>query len=370
MINVTNLCKELLRRPSISPNDGGCISYLVELLEPLGFVCHQLDFADTKNLYARKGSSGRNLCFAGHLDVVPPGDAASWQHPPFSAHKDNEFIWGRGAVDMKGALSAFITAASNATTAESISLLLTSDEEGIATNGTIKVVEWLKAHQETIDFCVVGEPTSTDKLGDTIKIGRRGSLNGLLTARGQQGHVAYPHLADNPIPKLLTLLNALSTLKLDSGFDNFQPSNLEITSVDVGNFTTNTIPELASAQLNIRFNPTFKSSTLKNLITQHLNDSGTPYSLEFLPNPSEPFLTPSHSATNLMVKAIQEVTSQTPTLSTSGGTSDARFIHHIAPTIEFGALNDLAHKVNEKISTQHLIQLTTIYQRFIDLYFC
>jgi succinyl-diaminopimelate desuccinylase len=373
MLNLIDLCQKLIRFQSTTPQDDGIMDFLVQTLDSLGFCCHLLPYTNedgsvVHNLYARRGTDSPNLCFAGHVDVVPSGVESSWSHPPFAANIHDGAIWGRGAVDMKGAIAAFISAVKNSDHKGSISLLITGDEEGAATHGTVKVIEWLKEHNEVIDFCIVGEPTSDKLIGDTIKVGRRGSFSGILTVTGIQGHVAYPHKAYNPIPNMLKLLTALNAAALDTGYDRFQPSNLEITSIDVGNAASNVIPESIRAKFNIRFNPNFTRLSLIEHIQSTLNAVDVPYTLDF-PKGSEPFLTSAHPSMDKLSQAIQEETGSSPEYSTSGGTSDARFIKDIAPVVEFGLINSLAHKVDERVSLKDLEVLTRIYKRFIDLYF-
>ncbi|QOL20167.1 succinyl-diaminopimelate desuccinylase [Candidatus Bodocaedibacter vickermanii] len=373
MLNLIDLCQRLIRFQSTTPQDDGIMNFLVQTLDSLGFSCHLLPHVDDQgsvvhNLYARRGTDSPNLCFAGHVDVVPSGAESSWTHPPFAGHIQDGAIWGRGAVDMKGSIAAFISAVINSEHKGSISFLITGDEEGAATHGTVKVIEWLKEHNEIIDFCIVGEPTSDEKLGDTIKVGRRGSLSGTLTVTGVQGHVAYPHKAENPIPNMLKLLTILNAETLDSGYDCFQPSNLEITSIDVANEASNVIPESISAKFNIRFNPSFTQLSLIERIQGALNVVDISYTLDF-PNGSEPFLTNDHPAMEKLSQAIQEEVGLFPEYSTNGGTSDARFIKDIAPVVEFGLMNTFAHKVNEHVSLKDLETLARIYKRFIDLYF-
>ncbi|MDP3935702.1 MAG: succinyl-diaminopimelate desuccinylase, partial [Alphaproteobacteria bacterium] len=324
MLNLIELCQKLIRFQSTTPQDDGIMDYLVQNLGSMGFSCHLLPHADDQgfvvhNLYARRGTDSPNLCFAGHVDVVPSGTESSWTHPPFAANIYDRAIWGRGAVDMKGAIAAFISAVANSENKGSISFLITGDEEGAATHGTVKVIEWLKQHNEIIDFCIVGEPTSDEKIGDTIKVGRRGSLTGTLTVTGVQGHVAYPHKAENPIPKMLKLLTALNNTTLDAGYDHFQSSNLEITSVDVGNTASNVIPETISAKFNIRFNPSFTRLSLIEHIQRALNAVDIPYRLDFQ-NGSDCFLTNAHPAMDKLSQAIQEEAGISPKYSTSGGT--------------------------------------------------
>lgn len=373
MLNLIELCQTLIRFPSITSHDNGIMDFLTKTLTSLGFCCRLLPQTDehgcvVHNLYARRGNQPPNLCFAGHVDVVPSGAYDSWSHPPFSGDIHNDAIWGRGAVDMKGSIAAFISAVAQCEHKGSISLLITGDEEGAATHGTAKIIEWLKNTHEIIDFCIVGEPTSNETIGDTIKVGRRGSLSGTIKVQGSQGHVAYPDKAHNPIPNMLKLLAQLSELSLDTGYDRFQPSHLEITSIDVGNEARNVIPETISANFNIRFNPSFTSASLIQHITNSLNCTGIPHSLSFI-NGSEPFLTNNHPAIDTLSQAIHDVTGVDTALSTSGGTSDARFIKDVAPVAELGLLNALAHKVDERVTLNDLETLKGIYKRFIELYF-
>ncbi len=373
MLNLIELCQTLIRFPSITPHDNGIMDFLAQTLTSLGFQSHLLSYADEEgavihNLYARKGTQSPNLCFAGHVDVVPVGNETSWSQKPFSGIFHEGAIWGRGAVDMKGAIAAFISAAAQSTYTGSISFLITGDEEGDATHGTVKVIEWLKKRNESIDFCLVGEPSSNERIGDIIKVGRRGSLSGTLKVQGTQGHVAYPEKAENPIPNMLKLLAQLSTTPLDSGSSCFQPSHLEITSIDVGNPTNNVIPETINAKFNIRFNPSYTRLSLIEHMKNSLKTTSISHTLSFL-NGSEPFLTNGHSAIDQLSQAILETTGVIPILSTSGGTSDARFIKEIAPVAEFGLLNSLAHQVDERVDSNDLERLESIYKRFIKLYF-
>lgn len=379
LIDPVKLTQALIQRPSVTPEDAGALAVLEEALGPLGFTCHRLPFSqagtpDVDNLYARFGNSGPNLCFAGHTDVVPVGDQAAWRHPPFGAEIDNGVLYGRGAVDMKAAIACFVSAtaryldAHGDTFTGSLSFLITGDEEGPALNGTIKMLHWLRANGETLDACIVGEPTNTDALGDTIKIGRRGSLNGFITQRGTQGHVAYPHLADNPVPKLVKLLSTLTEQPLDHGTAHFQPSNLEVTSVDVGNLATNVIPNSAKAVFNVRFNDTFSSQTLKAKLSDMLGAAGDNFDLRFEVS-GESFLTPPGKLSDVMVQAVQKITGLTPTLSTTGGTSDARFIKDHCAVAEFGLTNATAHKVDEHARVDDIRQLADIYYDMISAFF-
>ncbi|MCX7338903.1 MAG: succinyl-diaminopimelate desuccinylase [Alphaproteobacteria bacterium] len=368
------LTQQLIQRKSVTPADDGCLDLISSYLEPMGFVCHRLPFGDTDNLYALLGTDEPHLCFLGHTDVVPTGPLDRWTFDPFSGAIKDGHIYGRGAVDMKGGIAAFVAAISrviqDADFSGSISILLTSDEEGPATNGTTRVVDWLKEKQEIITACIVGEPTSVTALGDTAKIGRRGSLNTIVTVSGKQGHVAYPHLAANPIPALIRYLHQLLSVPLDHGTDAFSPTNLEITSVDVGNPTTNMIPGSASARFNIRFNPLHTGESLK----AHLNDvldgikaddkNALNWQLETRVS-GEAFLCDHPPLHQLVKDAVGAVTGLTPDLNTTGGTSDARFMREICPCIEIGLKNATAHHVDERVAIEDLEQLTRVYEEIL-----
>jgi succinyl-diaminopimelate desuccinylase len=326
------------------------------------------------NLYARWGTGTPNLCFAGHTDVVPTGTADSWSFDPFGAVLKDGVLCGRGAVDMKGAIAAFTAAAEQFIATRppgfsgSISYLITGDEEGIAINGTKKVLEWLGARGERIDACVVGEPTSATQLGDMIKIGRRGSMTGRLVIEGVQGHVAYPHLADNAAHRLVKLLHALTAEPLDDGTEHFQASGLQVTTIDIGNPATNVIPGVARATFNIRFNDLWTSAKLKDWVANKLDGVGTPYKLTWEVS-GESFLVPPGIVSDCLTTAISRVTGRTPELSTTGGTSDARFIHAYCPVAEFGLVGQTMHKVDERVDVADIAQLTEIYGAFIDRFF-
>jgi succinyl-diaminopimelate desuccinylase len=326
------------------------------------------------NLYARYGSGRPNLCFAGHTDVVPPGTADAWSFDPFAATIRDGALCGRGAVDMKGAIAAFIAAAERflaargAGFAGSISLLITGDEEGIAVNGTKKVLEWLREHGEALDACVVGEPTSAEDLGDMIKIGRRGSMTGRLTVEGMQGHVAYPHRADNAAHRLIALLQSLIAEPLDGGTEHFQPSGLQVTTIDIGNPATNVIPGSARATFNIRFNDRWTSHKLKTWVTERLGARDRKYRLEWEVS-GESFLVPPGAVSNCLAAAIGRVTGRTPELSTTGGTSDARFIQAYCPVAEFGLVGQTMHKADERVEISDIGRLTAIYEAFLDRFF-
>ena len=378
------LAAELIRRPSVTPKDEGALSVLAERLKRLGFTCHRLTFEEQgpngeiadpiANLYARFGTGSPNICFAGHTDVVPPGNVDSWSFGPFSAAIQNGVLCGRGAVDMKGAIAAFTAAAERFLAARgagftgSISYLITGDEEGVAINGTKKVLQWLKQRGEAIDACVVGEPTSATELGDMIKIGRRGSMTGRLTIEGVQGHVAYPHLADNAAHRLVALLHALIAEPLDQGTEHFQASGLQITTIDIGNPTTNVIPGQARATFNIRFNDLWTSAKLKTWVAERLDRVGNLYKVSWEVS-GESFLVPPGIVSDCLTGAIQQVTGRTPELSTTGGTSDARFIHAYCPCAEFGLVSQTMHKIDERVEIADITRLTAIYEAFLDRFF-
>jgi succinyl-diaminopimelate desuccinylase len=373
------LAAELIRRPSVTPKDEGALEIVARSLEDIGFACHRLTFADDGadpivNLYARKGNGSPNLCFAGHTDVVPVGAADSWTFDPFAAAIRDGELCGRGAVDMKGAIAAFVAAAEGFLAKRgpgftgSISLLLTGDEEGAAINGTRKVLEWLAARGEAIDACVVGEPTSASELGDMIKIGRRGSMSGKLTVQGVQGHVAYPHLADNAAHRLVALLAGLTARALDDGTEHFQKSGLQITTIDIGNPVSNVIPGVARATFNIRFNDLWTSDKLKAWVKETLDRLDPNYQLSWEVS-GESFLVPPGKVSDCLTGAIHQVTGLTPELSTTGGTSDARFIRAYCPVAEFGLVSQTMHKVDERVDLADLTRLTAIYGAFLDRFF-
>jgi succinyl-diaminopimelate desuccinylase len=377
-IDPVEFARTLIRCPSVTPTEGGALQALQRTLERLGFRCHRLPFSqagtpDVDNLYARFGTAAPNFCFAGHTDVVPTGDLKAWSVDPFAADIVDGVLFGRGASDMKSAIAAFVTAAQRFIAERrsdfgSISLLITADEEGPAINGTKKVVDWLDAKGEVLNACVVGEPTNPKRLGDMIKIGRRGSLNGVLTVLGAQGHVAYPHLADNPIPRLVRMLGRLTEAELDTGSPWFQPSNLEVTSVDVGNPTTNVIPAKAVARFNIRFNDRHSSSTLIPWLRRHFDAVGGAYELDMLVS-GESFVTEPGALSALVQAAVRDVTGRTPELSTTGGTSDARFIRRLCPVVEFGMVGETMHKVDERAKVDDIRALAEIYRAVLNGFF-
>jgi succinyl-diaminopimelate desuccinylase len=378
-IDPAALAAELIRRPSVTPRDEGAIGLVAGHLEDLGFTCHRLTFGgdgsdEIVNLYARIGHGRPNLCFAGHTDVVPPGAREAWSFDPFSASLRDGALWGRGAVDMKGAIAAFVAAAQRwlgergASLPGSISLLITGDEEAAGVNGTRKVLEWLAARGQVPDACLVGEPTSAAALGDMIKIGRRGSLTGRLTVHGVQGHTAYPHLADNAAHRLVAMLNALTTTELDRGSEHFQPSTLQVSTIDIGNPAANVIPATARAVFNIRFGDCWTGERLKHWIAERLDAVGGRYALDISVS-GESFLASPGIVSDPLAEAIRRVTGRTPELSTTGGTSDARFIHVYCPVAEFGLLGQTMHKADERVDLADLAALTEIYRTFLDLFF-
>jgi len=375
--------QQLIRCRSVTPEEAGALRYLESQLSAAGFRCRRLPFSapgtpDVDNLYARLGTGSPHLCFAGHIDVVPPGDEAAWRHPPFAADIENGVLYGRGAVDMKGALAAKLSAVLDflgemgPAFGGSISFLITADEEGPAINGTRKAVEWLAASGERPDACVLGECTSENAAGDTIKIGRRGSLNSVLRLQGLQGHVAYPEKARNPLPLLIAVLSLLKKEPLDAGSEHFQPSNLEITSIDTGNPATNVIPGAATARFNIRFNDLHSGLSLKAWIEAQaraaLAGSGIDFTLE-CEFAAESFLSSASGFVERLSDAVEAGTGRRPELSTGGGTSDARFIKNLCPVAELGLLNATAHKANECVAVSDLEKLSAIYGHFLRLTF-
>jgi succinyl-diaminopimelate desuccinylase len=380
-INELKLAKDLIKFPSITPEDAGAINFLSKQLKSLGFTCKILEFRDkkskpVKNLYARHGKKSPNLCYAGHTDVVPPGNIQDWTVNPFKPSIKKNHLIGRGANDMKSSIACFISAVDKflkkGKFKGSISLLITGDEEGLAINGTKKVVDYLKKRKEKIDFCIVGEPTNPNRLGEMIKIGRRGSLTGKIEISGTQGHVAYPHLTNNPINTLVGICKRLKDKKLDKGNKNFQPSNLEFTAINVDNTAHNVIPSRARAQFNIRYNNFHNTNTLKKKINSVVKDiserNKCKYKIEFIAN-GDSFLTKPEKTIFMAKKIIKNITKINPKFSTTGGTSDARFIRKIAPCLEFGLVNKTMHKVDECVSLTDLKKLTKIYHNILEDYF-
>jgi len=357
------LAQAMLRLKSVTPEDAGVQTVLAQTLEGLGFTVTRLRFGKIENLFAERGQgSGPHLCFAGHTDVVPEG-AATWRYDPYGGIVEDGILYGRGACDMKGAIAAFIAAA--AAPAGHVSLLITGDEEGDATDGTVRVLDWMKAHDKIPDFCIVGEPTSRVTLGDTVKIGRRGSLNAWITVTGRQGHAAYPQLADNPIHHLVPALAELAAHRLDDGTAWFEPSSLQITSVDVGNPATNVIPAVARAALNIRFNDQHSEASLSDFLTEILAKHAPAADLRVKCS-GESFLTTPGDATARLSAAILAATGHTPAQNTGGGTSDARFIARYCPVAEFGLVGATMHQEDECVPVAQLRQLTTIYRNLIE----
>ena len=375
-IDALALARDLIRRPSVTPADLGAMDIVHQALEGLGFACRRMKFGEIENLYARRGTARPNLCFAGHTDVVPVGDAGAWTSPPFEAALADGVLVGRGAVDMKGGIAAFVAAVAailaRGEPKGSLSFLITGDEEGMAFDGTRKVVEVLAAEGEAIDHCIVGEPSSSARLGDMIKIGRRGSINSWITVEGTQGHVAYPHRAANPVPVMIDLLSRLQARVLDGGYEAFQPSNLEITSVDVGNTASNVIPAEAKARLNIRFNPAHTGAELEAWIADTARAAGEGFSGKVTVTSvisGEAFLTRPGPFTDVVAAAIRETTGETTDLSTTGGTSDARFIRDLCPVLEFGLVGATMHAVDERVPVSQIRDLQATYERIIERYF-
>lgn len=372
------IAQALIRCRSVTPEEGGALAYLEALLAGAGFSVERPMFADpatyaVENLFATIGSGGPHFVFAGHTDVVPAGDEAGWTHPPFAGEIANGRLYGRGAVDMKGSVAAFAAAAldflrGGGLKRGTLSFLITGDEEGQAVNGTARLLRWAADRGHRFDACVVGEPTCVEALGDAIKVGRRGSLSGTIEVTGKQGHVAYPERADNPVPRLVKLLAALTAEKLDAGSERFQPSNLEVVSVDVGNAAFNVIPARATAKFNIRFNDRWTYPTLTRWVEARLDgaEAGA-YRLTYEPMTSDAFLTQSDTVIGAISAAIRSVTGKTPALSTGGGTSDARFIKDYCPVVEFGPVGTTMHQVDENIPVEELRALTRIYAKLLEL---
>ncbi len=375
-MNVTELAKALIACPSVTPTTAGVFDVIENFLTPLGFVATRQTFAEegtapVENLYLRLGTSAPNFCFAGHTDVVPVGDEAAWKVPPFTPEVIDGELYGRGAEDMKGAIAAFMVAVkeylANHKPNGSISFLITQDEEGVAINGTKKMLEFLKARGEKIDACIVGEPTNPNVLGEMAKIGRRGSIGFKLEVEGKQGHVAYPDLADNPVTRLIHMLHALYTKTLDEGTEFFPPSNLEVTSVDVGNPTSNMIPAKATALFNVRFNNLHTGKEIDAWVRSRLDPRGA-YTLTSRIS-GEAFLTRDEALASIVVESVKDVMGSAPALSTTGGTSDARFIKDYCPVIEFGTTGRTSHMVDERVEVKTLKGLAKIYQRMLERFF-
>jgi succinyl-diaminopimelate desuccinylase len=383
MTDALSIARDLLRCPSVTPADAGALGVLEDILKGAGFAIHRVTFsqpgtADIDNLYARIGTEGPHITFAGHTDVVPPGDEAAWTHGAFSGDVKDGFLYGRGAVDMKGGIACSVAAvldylaANDGRPKGSISFLITGDEEDISINGTIKLLQWAAARGEKFDHCVLGEPSNVEDLGDCVKVGRRGSLSGTLYVDGIQGHVAYPHRASNPVPDISALIVALSSEPLDHGSAHFQASNLEFTSVDVGNPAGNVIPAQARAKFNIRFNDHHTQESLRALIEQRMTAAAgnrIRARIAWEPSNSDVFVTKPGAFTDLVVAAIEQVTGRKPDLNTGGGTSDARFITRYCPVIEFGLVGQTMHQIDERAAVSDLEKLTKIYRGVLDRYF-
>lgn len=373
------LTQALIRCPSVTPEEGGALNLLQSILEQMGFDCHRKVFSqtgwpDVDNLYARIGQGQPHLCFAGHTDVVPSGDLSLWTYPPFEGKIYEGTLFGRGSSDMKGAIGCFVAAVSrvlksrNLLNKGSLSLLITGDEEGPSINGTIKMLGWLAERGEKLDACLVGEPTNPNFLGEEIKIGRRGSLTGELVVEGRQGHSAYPHLAENPIPKLAHMINRLSGVCIDEGTTYFEPSNCQFTILSVPNTAANVIPALARSTFNIRYNNLWRRNSIEEWFKLQLEAAASSinakYTVQFS-HASEAFLMPKGSLVEILTKAISSVVNRVPRLTTSGGTSDARFIKDFCPVVEFGLTNKTIHQVNENVLLKDLQLLSDIYEQFI-----
>jgi succinyl-diaminopimelate desuccinylase len=377
------IARDLLRCPSVTPAEGGALAYLAAILGAAGFAVHRMTFsepgaADVENLYARIGTGMPHLMFAGHTDVVPPGDPKSWSHDPFAGDIADGVLFGRGAVDMKGAIACKLAATLDYLAANggkpkgSISFLITGDEEGIAVNGTIKLLKWAAGRGEKFSHCILGEPGNVAELGDTIKLGRRGSQNGVLVVTGKQGHVAYPQRADNPVRGLVKLMTALMDEPLDNGSDHFDPSNLEFTSIDIGNPTVNLIPGEARARFNIRFNDCHDYASLKALVEKRAGAAAggkVRWRIDWEPSNADVFYTGPGEFTDRVIGSIVEATGRKPKLSTSGGTSDARFIKDYCPVVEFGLVGTTMHAADERVPVADLTALTAVYRRILEKYF-
>ncbi|TJZ92697.1 succinyl-diaminopimelate desuccinylase [Paracoccus gahaiensis] len=378
MLDAADLTARLIRCPSVTPEEGGALVLLEEELRRAGFDCHRVDRNGTSNLFARWGAKGaRTIGFNGHTDVVPPGDPASWTHPPFSGHWDaDDVIWGRGATDMKSGVAAFVTAAidfvRDTPPDGAVILTITGDEEGPSRDGTIALLDWMAAQGERMDACIVGEPSNPEVMGEMMKIGRRGSATFRIDARGVQGHAAYPHRAKNPLHALTRMLAELTAAPLDQGTAHFDPTGLQITSIDCGNPASNVIPEAARAIVNIRFNDLHTGDSLSDLLRAHADriaaETGVALSVTAEIS-GEAFLTQPGPFVDLVRGVVQQETNRQPVLSTSGGTSDARFVKDHCPVVEFGLVGAHMHQVNERVPAQQVRQLKTIYQRILERYF-
>lgn len=379
--HAVSLTRELIRCPSVTPADAGALDVVEKALKAAGFETHRVVFSeagtpDIDNLFAKIGEGAPHLAFAGHTDVVPPGDPARWRFDPFSAEISDGRVYGRGASDMKGAIAAFVAAAlayvdRHGAPKGTLSLLITGDEEGVSINGTVKLLEWARVRGERFDHCVVGEPSNASTLGDMIKIGRRGSLSGRIRVIGKQGHVAYPQRAENPAPIIARIVAALSGHELDKGTTHFERSNLEFSTIDIGNRAVNVIPGEARAEFNVRFNDVWTHESLKERILQVIKEAApnATVEVEFPPSNARSFITKPSHFTELVSGAVRDVTGLTPELSTTGGTSDARFIVNYCPVLEFGLTNETIHAVNENVRVADIDALCAVYERIIERYF-
>jgi succinyl-diaminopimelate desuccinylase len=379
----TALARDLLRCPSVTPAEAGTLGLIEGVLKGAGFAVHRVTFAEpgtapVENLHARIGTARPHFAFAGHVDVVPPGEQAKWTHPPFAGEITDGTLYGRGAVDMKGAIACALAAvldhlgACGGRPKGSISFLITGDEEGVAVNGTVKLIKWVAERGETFDNCILGEPSNAAVIGDTIKVGRRGSLNGTLVVTGKQGHVAYPERAENPVRGLVTLMSALMAAPLDHGSTQFDASNLEFTSIDIGNPVVNLIPGEARARFNIRFNDRHSQTSLKVLIEKRAGEAAAGrirWHIDWEPSNASSFVTKPGPFVDLVCTAIKDVTAKEPKLSTTGGTSDARFIKDYCPVLEFGLVGQTMHQVDERTAIADLATLTAVYRAILDRYF-
>ncbi len=376
MIDPVALTQALVKCRSITPADDGALDVVANTLIPLGFEVHRLRFeeegtAPIDNIFARFGTEGPHLCYLGHTDVVPPGDESIWKHPPFSATIEDGILYGRGTADMKGCNAAFIAAVSRLLNEQrpkgSISLLITGDEESVAINGTVKVIEWMNQNNQIPDVAIVGEPSNASAMGQTLRVGRRGSLNGTLTVTGIQGHSAYPERADNPVPRLIRLLSSIIDHSFDDGTEHFPPTHLVVSSVDVGNPAANVIPSKATALLNMRFNNLWTKDSLETKLNELLKTTGEPYELKIWSNAAS-FITEPGDWTNLVRDAVEKISGKVPKFDTGGGTSDARFIAPHCPTVEYGLLNATIHKTDEHTTVSDLKELTDTYTEILRKY--
>jgi succinyl-diaminopimelate desuccinylase len=374
MVSVIELTKQLIACPSVTPVDAGAQDLLAKILRDMGFEVFHLPFGDVPNIFARLGTGAPHICYAGHTDVVPPGPAGQWTYGPFSPTVADGKLYGRGVADMKGSVAAFTAAVAaylfqHGKPHGSVSFLITGDEENKAINGTAKVLEWMSQHGHIPDVCLVGEPSNPHTLGEEIKIGRRGSVSGEIRVTGKQGHTAYPKLADNPLPRLVKLADALASYRFDNGTEYFQPTNLELTTIDVGNTANNVIPAGGIAKFNIRFNDKWTVQTLDRTIRQILDKVKEPYECELYDTKARSFLTEPGLWSELVQKAVREITGKTPAFTTNGGTSDARFVFEYCPVVEFGPVNATIHQIDEHLEVDVLENLVRVYVRVLELYF-